>query len=175
MDDCLGECLARFIFQCVWALTVVKLGKHIASHQDLIIRRVLRLQDLLRLPKCVHVFSEDDHETPEIDFKISAGLLVWCLILSAIVIAGTLLGGRSWCGMALRLVLLLVAVSSPFCILLWIIPAVSARHRANHRSRVARPCQETNADGGMGKPASRLTPEQQPLRWGPEELSLPFF
>lgn len=81
--------------------------------------------------------------------------------------------------MALRLVLLLAAVNSPFCILLWIILAVSARKRANYRSRrvgpVAQPCQETKADGGMGKPASRLIPEQQPLRWGHDELSLPFF
>ena len=135
MDDCLGELLARFIFQCVWTLTVVKIGNHIARHQNLIIRLVLQLQGLFRLPKCAQIFSEDDHEIPEEDTKICAGLLAFSLILSSLVTAGTLLGRRSWCWTTLRLMLLLAAVNGTFCILLWIILAVSARRRANYRRR----------------------------------------
>lgn len=189
MDDCLGECLARVIFQCVWKLTVVKIGNHIQKHQNLVIRWVLRLQDLFRLPKCVRIFSADDQEIPEEDTKTCAGILACCFILSALLVVGMLLGGRSWCGMTLHLVLVLAAVNSPFCILLWIILAVSARRRAKYRrgraGPVAQPCQETRADVGMAKPArdgaatgsatSRLLPGQQPLRWDDEELFVPFF
>ena len=191
MDDCLGEFLARFIFQCVWALTVVKIGNHIARHQHLIIRRVLQLQGLFRVPKCIQIFSEDDHAIPETDTKICAGLLTCCFILSSLITVGMLLGRRSWGGITPRLMLVLTTVNSPFCILLWIILAVSARRRAKDRRRQARlvtePYQGTKAQvrEGIGKPMgdiaattlaiNRSTPKQQPLRWKPDELSIPSF
>lgn len=189
MDDCLGECLARFIFQCVWALSVVKIGNHIARHQNLIIRRILQLQDLFRMPKCIRVFSEDDHEIPETDIKVCAGIIVCCFALSAPLIVGMLLSWRSWWGMTLRLILVLAAVNSPFCILLWIILAVSSRRRESFRRRraapAARPCQETKEDEEIAKPArdgiatalatSRSTPDQQPLHWEFDELFMPFY
>lgn len=101
--------------------------------------------------------------------------------------------------MALHTILLLAAVNTPFYILLWIILAVSARRRANHRMRragpVARPCPETKAEEGMAtrnKPVVDVdvdvdvdgaavtltvhaTPEHQPLRWDPSELYPPLF
>lgn len=190
MDDCLGECLARFIFQCVWAFSVVKIGNHIARHQNLIIRRILQLQDLFRMPKCMRIFSEDDHEIPETDIKVCAGIIVCCLALSAPVIVAMLLSWRSWWwGMTLRFILVLAAVNSPFGILLWIILAVSARRRESFRRRraapAARPCQETKEDEEIAKPVrdgtatalatSPSTPEQQPLHWEPDELFMPFY
>lgn len=133
MGDYLGDFFVRVIFQCIWTLTVVNTGNYIARYQNPIIRLVLRLQGLFRLPKCVQIFSEDDCKIPETDTKICAGLLTWCLVLSSIVAAGTLLGGRSWYGMTLRLILVLAAINGPICILLWIILAVSARSRERRR------------------------------------------
>lgn len=199
MHDELGELCARVIFQCIWAFTVVKVGNLIARHQDLIIRRVLQLQDLFRLPTCVRILTEDDHEIPEKDMKACAGLLVFWLFISAPMTIGTLLGGISWGGTsrsqtALRLVLVLAAVDIPFSIVIWIVLATSARRRANYRRRRAGPalarssiCQETKAEEGMvanepadgaeqtdSGPASRSMPEQQQLRWAPGELVLWF-
>lgn len=196
MDDCLGECIGRVFFECVWALTAVTIGNHIARHQNLIMRRVLELQDLFRLPKCVRILSEDDHEIPEQDIKTCAVFLAICSIISALVVMAALVGlsgtapGWSWrwCAMSLGLILLLAAVNSPIWILLWIILAVSARGRASHRRRragmAARPCQEAKAEEGMTKSAgdgaatalatSPSTPERQSLRWNTGEISLPF-
>lgn len=174
------------MFQCVWALTILKIGNHIARYQNLIIRRVLQLQGLFRLPKCVRIFSKDDQEIPDADIKVCAGLLVWCFLLSALVIAGTLLGKRPWSAMTVRLILVLAAVNGPFCILLWIILAVSGRRRADYRRRrtgpVARSCHQMKEDEEMVKPAeggtimalaataSRLATEQESLHWDPEDL-----
>lgn len=115
--------------------------------------------------------SEDGHQIPAIDTKICAGLLVCCFMPSAptLIIVGTLIGGRSWCGMTLRLqvILALATVNSPCSIFLWIILAVSARCRADSRRRraglVARPCH------GMRQRRMRKWPSQrgtaQPRLW----------
>ena len=127
MGDCLEELFAWLILQGIWRLTIMKIGNHITRHQKLIIQLVIQLQHLVRLPKCVHIFSEKDSRIPEADIKLCAAMLTFCFILSSLVIGGTLLGCQwSWCGIILRLVLLLIAVNGPLCILLWITLACSA-------------------------------------------------
>jgi hypothetical protein len=188
MDDCLGELLARFIFQCVWALTVVQIGNHITRHQDFIIRRVVQLQSLFRLPRGVHIISEDDHTIPETDIKTCAQFLSFPFILSPLIIVGmllVLLAQRSWGETTIRLIPVLTAVNSPFCILLWIILAVSTRRKAKDRRGHVRPAtepsRETKVEVGQGDVAAttlainRSMPEQQPLRWEHYELALPFY
>lgn len=185
MDDCLGEFFAWVILQGTWALTIVNIGNHIARHQKLVIQLVIQLQHLVRLPKCVHIFSEDDRKIPETDIKTCAGILTFCFIFSSLVIAGPLLGGpRSWLGAIPRLVLLLIAVNSPFCILLWIYLACSARRRRRQARSVEWPIYKTE-EGRWTEPkensaatalaTNQPTPEQQPLSWEHHELYLPVF
>lgn len=185
MDDCLGTLVGRLVVQCIWAGTTVAIGNQIANHQNFIIQRVLQLQHLFRLPKCLHTFSEDDHDIPEADIKMCASLLAMSSIGSVPIIAGRLFGAITWN----KAILILGILNVPTFLILWIILAVSARRKGVHRRKreglkvglndemkaehgmEGRQAEHTCAAGTVAT-KEEIAGQHQPLRWKSSDLML---
>ena len=124
--ECIGQCMAHVIFRCFLTAAVYVIEKHIVQRRDSVILRGRQLQDLLRLPECMRVFSETDPGMPDKDIRQGAEVLSICGFVSAL---GGLSALTKWTIWDPWVMVPGVAVpGSAFC-LLWLGLALSKRHR----------------------------------------------
>ncbi|KAK3938762.1 hypothetical protein QBC46DRAFT_439664 [Diplogelasinospora grovesii] len=125
--ECLGELAAQCIFRTFLTVIVVIIDKQIVQRRDVVIRRGRQLQNLLRLPEWMRVFSETDPGMLDKDIRTSAECLAASSLSAGLGVTAALAKGTLWDFWALSL-----GVAIPVCIniVVWLMLIHSKRRQS---------------------------------------------
>ena len=86
MSECeyLGEFAMQCIFRCSLTMIVVLIDKQIVQRREVVIRRGRQLQNLLRLPQWMRVFTETDPGMLDGDIRMSAEILAMSSLIAGL-------------------------------------------------------------------------------------------
>ncbi|ROV92580.1 hypothetical protein VMCG_08958 [Cytospora schulzeri] len=143
-SDLCGLCLVglfevtfRLILYIITSIAIALIGELIAAHQHSIIQRSRQIQNLLCLPKCMHIFSEADTEINQDDIKVSAVILFFMALITSAGALSAVVEGTATFLDNLWVLGLSMGVPSSLGLALWLWLALSCRRRTKNRRDVA--------------------------------------
>lgn len=129
-EDCAFELMAQLFWRCVWAGVLVLIHSLLVARREAITRHGRRLQERLRIPRYMHVFSDLEPGILDDDILTASQFLTWACIPALLGLIIALCAGTVW-----HPIILGLGLVTPGCLLgvLWLVLAYSNRARQRYK------------------------------------------
>ncbi|EQL01005.1 hypothetical protein OCS_03279 [Ophiocordyceps sinensis CO18] len=129
-EDLVAECVIQVVWRCLFTGITILINRHLVSRREAVTRHGRRLQQLLRIPEYLHVFSDSDPGILDGDIIFGVQWLIAAGLSSASGAALALLGAPLWHPSVLGFGLVV-----PSCVvgIIWLMLAHTNRVRSRER------------------------------------------